>query len=115
LRFSVLKEWLSVNTLGILHRASFPWHTANDLIAIIPSDLEAEAEILEKSILLIGTRGHAEKLAIPIRDLAQSSGYRKWFEPPKDQAASCAPAVLTRSTDDFELVAKGTELSARSV
>jgi hypothetical protein len=108
LRFEVLREWVSINTLAILHRASRPWNTAKDLIAHIPPYLEAEAEILNHSILLIATRQHSERLAIPLRELSSSSNYRLWFEPPRQgQSTTHSPAILMRSNGHFKLVTKG--------
>jgi hypothetical protein len=110
LRFEVLKEWVSINTLAILHRASRPWNTVHDLIAHIPPYLEAEAEILDHSILLIGTRKHAERLAIPLRELSTSSIYRLWFDAPSQgQSTTHSPAILMRSNGHFKLVTKGTD------
>jgi hypothetical protein len=110
LRFEVLKEWVSINTLAILHRASRPWTKAHDLIAHIPPYLEAEAEILDHSILLIGTRQHSERLAILLRELGASSIYKLWFDPPShSQATTHSPAILMRSNGHFKLVTKGTD------
>src|SRR5262249_33788809 len=55
LRFSVLKEWIPVNALAILHRAPRTWTSVNDLIANVPPYLEPEAEVLNDNILIIGT------------------------------------------------------------
>jgi hypothetical protein len=66
IRFSVLKDWLNTNTLAILHRASRGYSSASDLIATIPTHLEAEAELTPERVLLINTRGYAEKIAIPL-------------------------------------------------
>ncbi len=109
LRFSVLKEWISVNTIAILHRASRDWNTANDLIATVPPYLEPEAEVLNDSILLIGTRDHPGRLAIPLRELDASSSFRDWFD---GSASAHTPAVLTRSNGYFKLVSKGTSSAA---
>jgi hypothetical protein len=66
IRLSVLKDWLNTNTLAILHRASRGYSSASDLIATIPAHLEAEAELTPERVLLINTRGCAEKVAIPL-------------------------------------------------
>jgi len=109
LRFTVLKEWLSINALAIRHRASRNWKTASDLITNVPAYLEPEAEILGDCILLIGTREHLEKLAMPVRELESSSDYQQWFETPlKGHAVPYAPAVLMPSNGRFSLLAKGT-------
>ena len=108
IRFSVLKDWISTNALAILHRASRGCSRANDLIASVPAHLEPEAEIIGGSVLIIGTRGHAEKLAIAVRDLDPSSGMMEWFEPPVDDVLSRPiPAVLVRSNGQLELISKG--------
>lgn len=108
LRFSVLKDWISINAPAILHRASRGWSTANDLIANVPAYLEAEAEVLSGRVLLIGTRGHAEELAFAIRDLDPSSELIQWFDLNSNGHTTAAvPAVLTRSNGHFELVSKG--------
>jgi hypothetical protein len=73
LRFGVLKNWLAKNSLAVLRRAAHEWKTADDLIAMIPSVLEPEAEIVDGRVLLVGTRGHDEKLEIPIREANASS------------------------------------------
>src|SRR5436190_1197282 len=77
-RFSVLKQWTAINSLAILHRASRGWANANDLIATIPPYLEAQAEVLDDSVLLIGTREHPERLAIPLKALDPSSEFSNW-------------------------------------
>ena len=108
LRFSVLKEWISINALAILHRASRGWNTANDLIANIPAYLLPEAALLNDSVLLIGTREHSERLALPLREMDSSSDFSHWFDPASNGSATTQiAAVLTRSNGDWKLVAKG--------
>ena len=108
IRFFVLKDWISTNALAILHRASRGWNRTNDLIANVPAHLEPEAEIIGGSVLIIGTRGHAEKLAIALRDLDPSSSMMEWFEPSVDDVASRPiPAVLVRSNGQLQLISKG--------
>jgi hypothetical protein len=108
IRFSILKEWISVNLLAILHRASRGWNTATDLIANIPGYLEAEAEVLNGCVLIIGTHGHAQKLATPIRDVEPFSELSQWFAASSHgNGAHLSPAVLIRSNDHFELISKG--------
>jgi len=69
IRFSVLQEWVATNKLAILHRASKGLVTPAELIASIPSYLEAQGEITSDRTLLIRTRGYPEKLAIPLDDV----------------------------------------------
>jgi len=108
LRFSVLKEWISVNALAILHRASRTWTSVNDLIANVPPYLEPEAEILNDSVLIIGTCGHSDVLAVPLQALNSSSEFSHWFDPTlAGQSPPHKPAVLVRSNGKFKLVAKG--------
>ena len=108
IRFSVLKDWISTNALAILHRASRGGNRTNDLIANVPAYLEPEAEIIGGSVLVIGTRDHAEKLAIALRDLDPSSSMMEWFEPSVDDVASRPiPAVLVRSNGQLQLISKG--------
>jgi hypothetical protein len=108
-RFAVLKDWLSINMLAILRRACGDWKTANDLIAIVPSCLEPEVEILDGGVLLIATRGHAEQLAVPIQDLDSSSKLRQYFDfAASGQHVANRPAVMLRSGARLELVSKGT-------
>jgi hypothetical protein len=108
LRFSVLKDWVSNNSIGILHRASRGWNSVNDLIANIPSYLNPEAEVAQGSVLLVGTRGHSETLAIPLRQLDPSSDFSKWFDPVSEEQTTPIPAVLVRSGGQLTLLAKGT-------
>jgi hypothetical protein len=109
IRFSVLRQWIAVNALAILHRASRGWTTPNDLIANIPPYLEPEAEILNDSVLLIGTRDHAERLAMPLRPLDPSMEFSEWFDPALDgQPMSPVPAILMRASGHFTLLSKGT-------
>jgi hypothetical protein len=108
LRFSVLKEWMSVNSLAILHRASRGWTKAAELIANVPSHLEPEAEILEGAILVVGTRDHVEKLAAPLHDLEGSSEFIQWFDAASDDSSPAhVPAVLVRSDGQWTVVSKG--------
>jgi hypothetical protein len=109
LRFSVLKEWISVNALAILHRASRTWTSVNDLIANVPPYLEPEAEVLNDCVLLIGTREHREVLAVPLHALNSSSEFSHWFDATlAGQSPPHMPAVLTRSNGHFRLLTKGT-------
>jgi hypothetical protein len=109
LRFSVLKEWISVNALAIQHRASRHWNSARDLIATIPPYLEPLAEVLNDSVLLVGTRGHSEVLAVLLRQLDSSSEFSQWFSPASNgKKPHHVPAVLARSNGHFKLLAKGT-------
>lgn len=118
LRFAVLKDWMSVNILAVLRRVSRDWRTPKDLIAGIPDYLEPEAEVLDSGILLVGTRGHLEKLATPIREMDPSGEPVRWFEPSLPDAAmgGHTPAILTRSNGSFEILQKGTfaELKSRA-
>jgi hypothetical protein len=109
LRFTVLKEWISINALAILHRASGEWKTANDLTANIPDYLEPEAEVLNRSILLIGTRQHAERLAIPLQDIDSFTDFRQSLGPDFSQE-NIPPiaAVLRRANGHFKLVSTPT-------
>jgi hypothetical protein len=68
-RFTVLKEWVNTNTLAILHRASRGFTTPAELIVNIPPHLEAEAALTPDRVLLINTRGYAEKVALQLNDL----------------------------------------------
>ena len=107
-RFSVLRDWISTNSLAILRRASREWKTTDELIAIIPPCLQPEAEILGERVLLIGTQGHFEKCAIAIRELDPTSEPTQWFDLISvPGGARTAPAVLIRSNDCFKLVSKG--------
>jgi len=109
-RFSVLKQWTAINSLAILHRASRGWANANDLIATIPPYLEAEAEVLNDSVLLIGTREHPERLAIPLKPLDPSSEFSNWFEPALE--GQTRPAIVNGSNGTLRLKAKGTNSAA---
>jgi len=107
-RFSILKDTLSTNMLAVFRRASLDWRTAEDLIGFIPSCLEPEAEILNGRLLLIGTPGHPEKLAIPIRSVDDHPVFRDCFELITDVRPSRnAPAVMVVSDTEFEVVSKG--------
>jgi hypothetical protein len=107
-RFSVLREWISVNMLAIFRRVSRDWRTAKDLVEIVPSYLEPEAEVFRREVLLIGTRGHAERLAIPIRQLDASSPLAHCFDFVAYEAGSInSPAVVVRRDDQLKLVSKG--------
>ena len=109
LRFSVLKEWICVNALAIQHRAFRHWNSVRDLIANIPSYLEPIAEVLNDSVLLVGTRGHSEVLAVLLRPLDSSSEFSQWFNPASNgKTPQYIPAVLARSNGHFKLLAKGT-------
>jgi hypothetical protein len=108
IRFSILKDSLSVNMLAVFRRASLNWKTPDDLIGFVPSYLEPEAEILNGQVLLVGTAGHPEKLAIPIRSVDPESTYHDYFDfVADDRTATNTPAVLLFSDTDFELVSKG--------
>jgi hypothetical protein len=108
IRFSILKDWLSTNMLAVFRRACLDWKIPEDLIAFLPAYLEAEAEIFNSQLLLIGTSGHNEKLAIPIRGLADESLLRQCFEFVAGiPGAVNTPAVVVTSDGDLEVVSKG--------
>jgi len=108
IRFSILKDAVSTNMLAIFRRASFDWQTPEDLIALLPAYLAAEAEILNGQVLLIGTHGCSEKLAIPIRAIDTESGLRECFDFVTDvRTVTNTPAVMRTSDTEFELVSKG--------
>jgi hypothetical protein len=107
-RFSILKDSISTNMFAIFRRASLDWKTPEDLIGFLPSYLEAEAEILDHGLLLIGTPGHNEKLAVPIRSVDATSSFRDCFDFVSDvRTATNTPAVLLQSVSDFEIVSRG--------
>src|SRR5215471_15295331 len=107
-RFSILKDSISTNMLAVLRRASLEWKTPDDLIGFLPAYLEPEAEILNDQVLLIGTPGHNEKLAIPIRSVDSESSLRNCFDFVTDvRTATNTPAVLLASDEEFEVVSRG--------
>jgi hypothetical protein len=107
-RFSILKDSISVNMLAIFRRAFLDWKTPYDLIAFLPPYLEPEAEIFNDQMLLIGTAGHNEKLAIPIRSFNLDSNVLDCFDfITDDRTATNTPAVLVVSDNEFEIVSKG--------
>src|SRR5207253_1148278 len=107
-RFSILKDTLSTNMLAVFRRASLDWKTPDDLIGFIPSCLEPECEILNGRLLVIGTPGHHEKLAIPIRNVDDHPIFRDCFELLTDvRPAKNTPAVVVISDTEFEVVSKG--------
>jgi len=104
IRFSILKDSISLNMLAVFRRASLDWEKPEDLIGFLPSYLEPEVEILDDQVLLIGTPGHNEKLAIPIRSVDAESNYHNCFDFVSDvRTATNTPAVLRASDDDNEL------------
>jgi hypothetical protein len=108
IRFSILKDSISTNMLAVFRRASLDWKTPDDLIAFLPSYLEPEAEILNDQVLLIGTPGHDEKLAVPIRSVDAGSSFRDCFDFVADvRTATNTPAVLRPSDAEFEVVSRG--------
>jgi hypothetical protein len=108
IRFSILKDWVQINMLAIFRRAALQWKSAEDLVAPVPAYLEAEVEIVNDQILLIGTRGCDEQLAIPIQAVDSASFLRDCFEFISDvRTAPNTPAVIVRSGANFEIVSKG--------
>jgi hypothetical protein len=107
IRFSILKDWLSTNMLAVLRRASFEWKTPDDLIALIPTYLEANAEVLNNEILLIGTSGYNEKLAIPIQNFDASHLHECFDFVSAGRMATNTPAVLLPIEAGFEVISKG--------
>ena len=94
--------------LALLRRASLDWKTPDDLIAFVPSYLRAEAEILNDEVLLIGTTGHNEKLAVPIRKIHPESSFRDCFDfVTDDPTATSIPAVLLPADAEFQVISKG--------
>jgi hypothetical protein len=107
IRFSILKDWIATNMLAIFRRASLEWKTADDLIAFLPAYLEVDAEVLNNVILLIGTSGHNEKLAVPIRDFGMPH-LRDCFDFVSGaRTAANTPAVLLPLDDSFQVISKG--------
>ena len=108
IRFSILKDAISTNMLALLRRASLDWKTPDDLIAFVPSYLRAEAEILNDEVLIIGTTGHNEKLAVPIRKIHPESSFRDCFDfVTDDPTATSIPAVLLPADAEFQVISKG--------
>jgi hypothetical protein len=81
LRFSALNDWVNSNYLSFLRRASRGWSAPADLISHIPAYFEAHAEITADDFLLIGTRGHPEKVAVRLDDHEFDGG----GEPPSNR------------------------------
>jgi hypothetical protein len=107
-RFSILKDSISVNMLAVFRRAFLDWKSPYDLIAFLPPYLEPEAEIFQDQLLLIGTAGHHEKLAIPIRSFNLDSNVLDCFDfITDDRTAMNTPAVLVVCDDEIEIVSRG--------
>ena len=110
LRFTLMRDWVVLNSLAISRRAGRGWKAPKDLIAGVPDYLQAAAEVIEDRVLLVSTHGHAEILAIPIKDLDSTCQFAPWFKFDGHEtiAGSEMPAVLARSNGIFELIQKGT-------
>ena len=103
-----MKDSISVNMLAVFRRAFLDWKTPYDLIAFLPPYLEPEAEIFHDQLLLIGTSGHHEKLAIPIRSFNLDSNVLDCFDfITDDRTATNTPAVLVISDDEIEIISRG--------
>jgi hypothetical protein len=107
IRFSILKDWMSTNMLAIFRRASLDWKSPDDLVAFLPAYLKPEAEIINREVLVIGTSGHSEKLAVPLRSLGAASALRDCFDFVTDVRGPNTPAVLLTSDSGIEVVSKG--------
>jgi hypothetical protein len=107
IRFSILKDWMSTNMLAIFRRASLDWKTPDDLVAFLPAYLKPEAEIINREVLVIGTAGHTEKLAVPLRTLGSASALRDCFDFLTEIRGANTPAVLLTSDAGIEIVSKG--------
>ena len=107
-RFSILKDSISSNMMAVFRRASLDWKTADDLIGFVPAYLEPQAEILNSEVLLVGTAGHNEKLAIPLRTVDAGSCFYDCFDFVTDvRSTTNTPAVLLASDAEFEVVSRG--------
>ena len=69
--------------------------------------LQPEAEIVNDQVLLIGTPGHNEKLAIPIRSFDSESTFRDCFDFTDVRSAINSPAVLLVSDTELSIVSRG--------
>ena len=75
----------------------------------VASYLEIDAEILNNEVLLLGTSGHNERLAVPIRHIDESSPLYSCFEFVNDtRTVTNTPAVLVPMDMDFQIVSRGT-------
>ena len=107
-RFSILKDSLSSNMLAVFRRACLDWKSPDDLISFLPPYLEPEAEIRNGRLLLIGTPGHNEKLAIPIRSFDADASFLECFDFVSDErSATNTPAVVLTNEDVLEVVSRG--------
>jgi hypothetical protein len=111
LRFALLKDWVSLNALAIYHRAMRPWKAPVNLLSGVPDYLRVEAQLIEGGVLLVGTRGHTEALAVPIKKFDANSQIKEWFDSSESLQSSDplrdVPAVVLRSGDSLELLQKG--------
>ena len=62
LRLALLRDWVAANRLAILRRATGASTNPKDLLSGVPAYLQAEAELLGDTILLIGTRGETDRI-----------------------------------------------------
>ncbi len=107
-RFSILKDSIATNMVAVFRRAALDWKTPDDLIGFLPPYLQPEAEIVNDQVLLIGTPGHNEKLAIPIRTFDSESTFRDCFDFVTDvRSATNSPAVLLASDTELSIVSRG--------
>jgi hypothetical protein len=111
LRFALLKDWVSLNALAIYHRAMRPWKAPVNLLSGVPDYLRVEAQLIEDGLLLVGTRGHTEALAVPIKKFDPNSQIKEWFDSSEwlqsSEPLRDVPAVVQRSGDSLELLQKG--------
>jgi Na+-transporting methylmalonyl-CoA/oxaloacetate decarboxylase gamma subunit len=114
-RFVLLKQWVSANAMAILRRSHSTWLTPMDLIAGIPDSFEAEVELLDDRILVIGTRDVTDRVALPIKQLDPASDFAAWFDLASNGTTAHAevPAILHGSNGNLTVASKGIAWSAQ--
>jgi len=84
-RFRNLRQWVATNLQDIMSRSLNRWSTPAELIVDAPGDLAHTTKLLDpdSKLVLIGTLGHTQYLAVALPGGYIGSTFYDWFTIPK--------------------------------
>jgi hypothetical protein len=110
-RFSRLREWIDLHIQHIMKKSMASWRTAEDLLSGAPTDLLIVPQILDKKVLLVGTKDCSQQLALVLPGSYIGGTYFDWFSVPKGTnervEETIEPAIVQRVNDEFRVIQRG--------
>jgi hypothetical protein len=112
-KFKKLREWVTSNLQNIMSRSLNQWNAPEELLLDAPPNLDRTAKLLDpdSKLILIGTEGHSQYLAVALPGGYIGSSFYDWFIIPKGTNVrvekTLTPALVEVGASGYYLLEHG--------